>query len=265
MLAFSLRTRSEWNEQSNLSETSKNSGITLPDASRAESGGVKARERVVEHGEVFTPAWAVNEMLDLLPDRGEKNVWATPQDAEQKRFLDPTCGEGAFLVEVLDRKLRRCDRYYTKDQASWEWHSSLAVSSVYGIELLEDNRAVCIENLYAVYLARYQSHYRKTPNDEALAAIRFLISTNIVQGDSLTFKRSDDTPIVVAEFKPIVSPEGVRMLRRVDYDLSQMSRAKTEPDLFTMAQEDPGLIATYEPVPWMDIVKAKPQEDIKQA
>lgn len=248
-----------------MTETSKNSGISLPDASRSESGGVKARERVVEHGEVFTPAWVVNDMLDLLPSRGEENVWATPQDAEQKRFLDPTCGEGAFLVEVLDRKLRRCDRYYTRDQASWEWQSAIAVSSVYGIELLDDNRELCIKNLFSTFLARYQSHYRTTPNEQALAAVHFIIELNIMQGDSLTFLRADGSPILVAEFKPLVSADGARMLQRSVYDLSEVSRSNSAPDLFTLAQEEPGLVARYEPVPWMEIASATLQKGSMQA
>ena len=234
-----------------------------PDASRSETGGVKTRRRVMEHGEVFTPAWVVSDMLDLLPTRGAKNVWATPADAAQKTFLDPTCGEGAFLVEVLERKLRRVDRHYAKDRQAWEWHAALAVGSVYGIELLEDNSERCVPNLYEVFLTHYLKRFGASRNPGALDAVKFIISRNIMQGDALTLTQRDGAPILLSEFQPVVGSDGVRMLRRRDFDFQQMAQAQSSPTLFTSVQAEPGLLVEYEPVSWERIRHARPQREVQ--
>lgn len=227
-------------------------------ASRSDTGGVKSRERVLLHGEVFTPPHIVDAMLNLLPSRGMKNVWAVPENGEQKRFLEPACGEGAFLVEVLNRKLSRVNRRFAKRQEDWEWHSAICVSSIYGIELLEDNAERCITNLYEVYLDHYYRRFASNKNPAALSAIKFLIGRNIMQGDALSFCRADGSPIIVSEFTPIVREDGERMLLRKDFDFQMLS--EREQNLFTLLQDEPGKVAEYEPVPWLDIERASKEE-----
>lgn len=240
--------------------TANNAHVCSPvvDASRVETGGVKSRDRVLLHGEVFTPPHIVNNMLNLLPAKGDKNVWAVPENEEQKRFLEPACGEGAFLVEVLDRKLRRVDRKFSKSQDDWEWHSALCVSSIYGIELLEDNAERCVANLYEVYLDHYYRHFSKCKNGETLSAIKFLIGRNIMQGNVMDYCRADGTPIVVSEFKPVIGEDRSRLLHRSDFDFQLL--VSGEHNLFTMLQDEPGKVADYHPVPWRQIEFAEKVE-----
>src|SRR5680860_385146 len=99
---------------------------------------VKSKQRVVDHGEVFTPAWMVEAMLDLVKDESERI---------DSRFLEPACGSGNFLVPVLKRKLTTVRARYGKSDFENRHHALLALMSIYGIELLEDNIAECRENL----------------------------------------------------------------------------------------------------------------------
>src|SRR3954463_10825440 len=95
---------------------------------------VKSKQRVADHGEVFTPAWMVEAMLDLVKDESERI------DA---RFLEPACGSGNFLVSILKRKLATVQARYGRSLFENRHHALLALMSTYGIELLEDNVAEC--------------------------------------------------------------------------------------------------------------------------
>ena len=105
---------------------------------------VKSKERVQKHGEVFTPQWVVNDMLDLLP----ADVWSP-----NTTFLEPACGEGAFLKEIYKRKLQNIK---VETQSEWEWQAAIATSSIYGIELLEDNAKQCMQNLMQIFSDFYR-------------------------------------------------------------------------------------------------------------
>lgn len=91
---------------------------------------VKSRERVQQHGEVFTNEREVNAMLDLVKHETERI---------DSRFLEPACGDGNFLAEILRRKLQVCRNFVEQGkntQLEYEKNAVLAVSSIYGIELL---------------------------------------------------------------------------------------------------------------------------------
>lgn len=242
-----------------LSETTiSSSALKKADASRSSTGGVKARDRVAQHGEVFTPDWVVSEMLDMLPSGEHGDVWTAEEDKKQKTFLEPACGEGAFLMEILLRKLQRTTERYSHDQDQWEWQAILAVSSLYGIELLEDNSERCIMNLYELFLEQYYDRQFPSKNRDSLAAIKFIISRNIMQGDFLTQKQRDGNPIIVSDFTPIVTSDGSRMLQRKDYELSELVRKKSnEGTIFSLLTDDPGIVAEYKPVPWRLIESAE--------
>ena len=138
---------------------------------------VKSKERVQKHGEVFTPQWVVNDMLNLLPE----NVWEM-----DKTFLEPACGEGAFLVEIYKRKLQKIT---TNEQNEWEWLVAIVTSSLYGIELLEDNAKQCRLNIMTVFTELYEKQFPETMNDELIQTVQFLISRNIIQGNALTYRK----------------------------------------------------------------------------
>ena len=157
-------------------------------------------------------------------------------------------------MEVLLRKLRRTCELFCDDQSEWEWQAALAVSSIYGVELLEDNSERCIMNLYELFLEQYYEMQFPTKNRDALSAIKFIISRNIMQGDFLTQKQRDGKPIIVSEFNPHIAEDGTRMFVRKDYALNELVRAKSNQDtIFSLMDEEPGLVMKYPPVPWQEI------------
>lgn len=170
---------------------------------------VKSKQRVADHGEVFTPAWLVEDMLDLVDDE------ATRIDS---RFLEPACGSGNFLIPVLRRKLATVHRKYARSDFEKRHHALLALMCVYGIELLPDNVAECRENL----LVELFDYLGSGSDDEWFAAARTVMQTNIIHGDALTMTTSDGGPIVFAEWAYL--GKGRYQRRDFRYDtLSQMS------------------------------------------
>ncbi|MFN3386211.1 MAG: DNA methyltransferase, partial [Candidatus Thermochlorobacter sp.] len=107
---------------------------------------IKSKQRVADHGEVFTPDWLVKDMLDLVKPETERI------DA---RFLEPACGTGNFLIEVLRRKLHTVEKRYAKNQYDYERYAVLALSALYGIDLLEDNAKECRRRLYQTFDQAY--------------------------------------------------------------------------------------------------------------
>ena len=95
---------------------------------------IKSKDRVANHGEVFTNIREVNAMLDLVKDETHRI---------DSRFLEPACGTGNFLIEVLRRKLEVVESRYKKSKIEFERYSILALSSIYGIDILEDNLKEC--------------------------------------------------------------------------------------------------------------------------
>ena len=99
---------------------------------------VKSKKRVADHGEVFTNQREVNAMLDLVKDQTER-IEAT--------FLEPACGDGNFLIEILRRKLNVLKSKYSKSRLEYNANLIKAVCSIYGVELLEIGRASCRERV----------------------------------------------------------------------------------------------------------------------
>jgi len=118
---------------------------------------VKAKQRVVDHGEVLTGKLAVNAMLDLVKSETERI---------DLRFLEPACGTGNFMTEILERKLCVIENRYGKSQFNYERYSILAVSSIYGIDILEDNVHECRKHLFIVFEQRYSGLFKKTAKDQ---------------------------------------------------------------------------------------------------
>jgi type I restriction-modification system DNA methylase subunit len=140
---------------------------------------IKSKERVQKHGEVFTPQHIVKDMLNLLP----KEIW----ENVGKTFLEPACGEGAFLTKIYEKKLERVDKI-SNDFTDWEYNAFRATASIYGIELLEDNLQICKEKLNSIFLKFYEKaskKYNAIANDKTIEGINFLIDCNIVQKNFL--------------------------------------------------------------------------------
>ncbi|MGO1585509.1 MAG: DNA methyltransferase, partial [Mesonia sp.] len=123
---------------------------------------VKSKKRVTDHGEVFTNEREVNAMLDLVKQETERI---------DSRFLEPACGTGNFLVEILKRKLAIVTNKYKKSQLEFERYAVIAVSSIYGVDLLEDNAKECRERLLTIFKDTYTVIYKEKVKQECVDTI----------------------------------------------------------------------------------------------
>jgi len=190
---------------------------------------IKSRERVAEHGEVFTNEREVNDMLDLVKQETERI---------ESRFLEPACGSGNFLDPILCRKLDVVAKLYKKKQTDYEKYSVLAVTSIYGVELMQDNVDECIERLYKVWFDTYKSDIKKEPADNVKEAIKFILKKNILCGDALTMSKADGTPIIFAQWDFVIDTK----LKRKDYRLDELMKGQSQNQMaFDMLdwEEDP--------------------------
>lgn len=163
-------------------------------------GQIRSRSRVKQHGEVFTSEREVNAMLDLVLQETERI---------DSRFLEPACGTGNFLIEILCRKLKVVLRRYRKNQSDYEKYAFIAVSSLYGIDILEDNVMECRARLFERFDCEYSKLFGENCQETFRDAIRFLLQKNILCGDALTLKTNAGEPIVFSEWA-IVSDTQVK-------------------------------------------------------
>ena len=172
---------------------------------------VISRKRVADHGEVLTNKREVNAMLDLVKQETERI---------ESRFLEPACGTGNFLAEVLERKLGVVETRYRKSLIEFERYAVLAVSSVYGIDILEDNIIECRKRLFDIVDRRFSDIFRDAPKEEFLNAVEYILSQNIIQGDALTLKTvgENNQPIVFPEWSPVNG----NMIKRRDFAFREL-------------------------------------------
>jgi hypothetical protein len=179
---------------------------------------IKSKRRVADHGEVFTPQWLVQKMLDLVKGETERI---------DSRFLEPACGSGNFLVPVLQRKLAAVETKFGKSDFERRHYALLAVMCTYGVELLEDNIAECRANMLEVF-ADYLS---LSETDELYRAASYVLSQNLVHGDALTMLTDENQPITFSEWGYL----GKGKFQRRDFRfaaLAQMSSFSQEGTLF---------------------------------
>ena len=148
---------------------------------------VKSKQRVADHGEVFTPPWMVEGMLDLVKGETER---------VDSRFLEPACGSGNFLIQILRRKLAAVELKYGKSEFEKRHFALFGVMCIYGIELLADNIAECRDNLLEI-LAEYLG---LKESDDLYRAASFVLTQNLVHGDALTMLDSNQQPITFPEW-----------------------------------------------------------------
>lgn len=148
---------------------------------------IKSKKRVADHGEVFTPEWMVDAMLDLVKEESERI---------DSRFLEPACGSGNFLVKVLKRKLYAVELKFGKSEFEKRQYALLALMCAYGIELLEDNIIECRANMLEVLV----DYLRIDETDDLYRAASHVLSLNLIQGDALSMKGYDGAPITFAEW-----------------------------------------------------------------
>jgi hypothetical protein len=182
---------------------------------------VRSRQRVADHGEVLTPAWLVEDMLNLLGEESERI------DA---RFLEPACGSGNFLVPVLQRKLATVHLEYANSDFEKKQHALLSLMCIYGIELLDDNAAECRTNL----LDTFFDYLGNSVGDEWFRAARVVVEANIVRGDALAMMTSDGEPLTFPEWGYL----GKGKFQRRDFQYEALTdRSSIAGTLFEMLEE----------------------------
>jgi len=179
---------------------------------------VKSKQRVADHGEVFTPPWMVEAMLDLVKDETERI---------DSRFLEPACGSGNFLVQVLRRKLAAVEIKFGESDFERRHFALLALMCIYGIEILADNIAECRANMLTI-VAEYLG---LEETDELYRACSFVLSQNLVHGDALTMRTGGGQAITFAEWGYLGKGKFQRRDFRFDV-LTQMSAFGEEGTLF---------------------------------
>ena len=178
---------------------------------------VKSKDRISKHGEVFTNEKEVNAMLDLVKNE---------TDRIESRFLEPACGNGNFLVEIINRKMKRVERQFKRNFIEYEKNAFLALTSVYGIDILEDNVRECRRRLFEIWNEKYIAVCKKNLSVEVEEAVKFILHKNVLCGNALTLLDSSNNPIVFSQWDFII---GTKIKRR-DYTLDALVNA-TIPDI----------------------------------
>ena len=179
---------------------------------------IKSKQRVADHGEVFTPPWLVEKMLDLVKGETQRI---------DSRFLEPACGSGNFLVPILQRKLAAVEAKYGKVDFEKRHYALLALTCCYGIELLADNISECRANMLDVF-AQY---LRLDEDDELYHAASHVLSLNLIHGDAMTMKDANGESILIVEWGYIGKGKFQRRDFRLDV-LTGMSSFREERTLF---------------------------------
>ncbi len=198
---------------------------------------IKSKQRVADHGEVFTPPWLVEKMIDLVKAETERI---------DSRFLEPACGSGNFLIPVLQRKLHAVDKRYKSSEFERQHHSLFGLMCIYGVELLPDNAEECRNNLLDVF----RSHLNIDDESKLIEAARVVLAANIVQGDALSLKDSQGEPIVFPEWSYL----GKGLFKRRDFKYDELLQLSSfgEGTLFESLEADE-IFAPVKDYPSMNI------------
>lgn len=190
---------------------------------------IVSKQRVADHGEVRTGSQEVKAMLDLVEQETSRI---------ESRFLEPACGNGNFLAEILERKLFVVESKYGKCQLEYERNAILAVSSIYGIDILEDNISECRKRLFTIFDLQYSRLFKEKTKDKCRDALKYIFEHNIFSGDALTLKTVGNNA------QPLIFPEWsfVRgsMLKRRDFTFHSLleNESMKELPLFSDLGED---------------------------
>lgn len=179
---------------------------------------IRSKQRVADHGEVFTPDWMVDAMLDLVREE---------TDRIDSRFLEPACGSGNFLVKVLQRKLAAVELKYAGSDFNKRHYALLGLMCIYGIELLADNVAECRENLIEIFA----EYLNADDNDDIVKAAQSVLAINLIHGDALTMRTHEGVPIVFSEWGYLGKGKFQRRDFRLDV-LTGSSKFSAEDSLF---------------------------------
>ncbi len=206
---------------------------------------VKSKKRVDDHGEVFTAEREVKAMCDLVGDATERI---------DSRFLEPACGDGNFLAEILTRKLAIVKIRYRRSAYDWERNSLLALGSMYGVDILSDNCSACRKRLFEIWNKEYQAVCKRECNEDTRKAAKFILFRNIICGNALTYRcvaeNGTDTrePIIFSEWS---FPRNDAFIYRKDYMFEHLINGVPAPEtdgqmcLFDEDSDEGRLIEEY--------------------
>ena len=203
---------------------------------------ILSKQRVADHGEVFTSPREVDAMLDLVKQETERI---------DSRFLEPACGTGNFLTEILNRKLRIVESRYRRSQLEFERNLVLAISSIYGIDILEDNVNECRKRLFEIADKKYTALFKQKAKNELRHALKFILGKNIIWGDALDLKTVGATPhqIIFSEWS---FPFNNSQIKRRDFVFAELmpneSNKGNQPKMFS-SNEHISDIGTKEFIP----------------
>ena len=170
---------------------------------------IKSKARVTDFGEVNTSEREVNAMLDLVKHETERL---------DSRFLEPACGDGNFLTQILNRKLEVLVKKYKNNQYEFERNSVVVVGSIYGVDILKDNAQATRKRLFDSFIEVYQKHFKEYLNVNFIDSIKYMIEQNIIHGDAITLKKvCSDEPVTFCEWAVINNK-----LKRRDFTLSDL-------------------------------------------
>jgi len=194
---------------------------------------IKSKQRVADHGEVFTNEREVKAMCDLVGDEVKK-ISST--------VLEPACGEGNFLIEILRRKLATVQELYGSEEEKYGLNSVIAVSSLYGVDILGDNVVICRQNLFDLWQDTYVQVIGKGPEEKLRKTVMYILEQNIVRGNTLSTKLVDentndtDEPIVFSEW--IFDEQGFVTREEDRFDaMLEADEPDKQPDLFAWLQD----------------------------
>lgn len=194
---------------------------------------VKSKDRVVSHGEVFTNEREVNAMLDLVGHEA---------DRIDSRFFEPACGDGNFLTEILRRKLAVVKRRYGRNSREYEKYVFVAVTSIYGVELLSDNTRECRMRLYNIVNEEHSKVCKNDSDPRFMKAIQHVLEKNILNGDALTLKDSQGKPIIFSEWSMVTGDK----VKRRDYRLDELLEGNPQNGQMTLYGESGSSLEEWE-------------------
>lgn len=192
---------------------------------RSMKNQIRSKQRVRDYGEVYTPPEIVNAMLDLVKQETERI---------DSRFLEPACGTGNFLTEILRRKLDVVEKTYRRSQLDFERNMVLAVSAIYGIDILEDNVIACRQQLFEIADERYTALFNAKTKEACRRTLRYILAKNIIWGDALELKTvgPETHQIIFAEWS---FPLHNSLIKRRDFVFAELfpNEFTQQDDLFT--------------------------------
>ena len=225
-----------------------------------EEGQIKSKKRVTDHGEVFTGEREVNAMLNLVKSETER---------VESRFLEPACGNGNFLAEILRRKLeaaKKASKYKGKVfTADYEKKAITALCSIYGVELLQDNVEACIKRLYGIWDKEYTKVMKAEGSDAVRDVAKFILRKNILCGDTLTMMKNDGTPIIFSQWDFVMNDN----IKRRDFRLDELMKGGKDSvfDDYDQIESVPHSTFTYDEMSgaWMpNPIKEYPPMDYRR-